>query len=224
MPSENRVAFPSMHCPLCKSEAPDPFYRDKRRPYHQCPNCALIFVPPSYFPDRLVEKAEYDLHENQVDDPGYRRFLSRLAAPLQARLPEGAHGLDFGCGPGPALAAMLEEHGFRMALYDPFYAADSGVLEQNYDFITSTEVFEHLHRPDEEIERLIGLLRPNGLLGIMTKLSTGQRDFPTWHYKNDKTHVIFFSEATFTWLAGFWDMELEVLGKDVVILKRKRDQ
>ena len=36
-----------------------------------------------------------------------------------------ARGLDFGCGPGPALTLLMEEAGFaKMNLYDPFYFAD----------------------------------------------------------------------------------------------------
>ena len=43
------------------------------------------------------------------------RFLGRLAEPLVERLDPGASGLDFGCGPGPALAAMLTRRGYTVA-------------------------------------------------------------------------------------------------------------
>ena len=63
-----------------------------------------------------------------MNDAGYRRFLSKLADPLMARLAPGARGLDYGCGPGPALAAMLREAGHEVALYDPFFAPDPAPL------------------------------------------------------------------------------------------------
>ncbi|MEM0955075.1 MAG: hypothetical protein AAGI24_13115, partial [Pseudomonadota bacterium] len=100
-----------MNCPLCDAENHHEYHRDKRRSYRQCHVCKLVFVPGCHYLTAAAERAEYLLHENAVDDPGYRRFLSRLAVPLLARLPAESEGLDFGCGPGPALAAMLREAG-----------------------------------------------------------------------------------------------------------------
>ena len=104
------------HCPLCSGSTANDFFVDQRRPYLRCGDCALVFVPPAYYLDREAERREYDLHRNEVNDPGYRRFLSRLSEPLLQRLTPGASGLDFGCGPGPALAHMLEEAGCLVAL------------------------------------------------------------------------------------------------------------
>ncbi len=195
-----------------------PYFEDRLRSYLQCLYCALVFVPPGDRPSLARERAEYDLHQNAIDDPAYRRFLSRLADPLLQRLPAGARGLDFGCGPGPALAAMLEEAGHRVALYDPYYRPDAGVLVPGYDFICATEVVEHLHRPGEELARLWRLLAPGGVLGIMTKLVRDRSAFTGWHYKNDITHVCFFSRRTWAWWADAHGARLEILGSDVILL------
>lgn len=207
-------------CPLCGSEESAPFHRDARREYLHCRQCALIFVPSQYFPQSADEKAHYDLHENNYHDPRYRRFLSRLAEPLQRQLTPGDCGLDFGSGPGPTLSRMLTEAGFPTTIYDPFYAPDASVWMAAYDFITASEVVEHLHRPRFELDRLWSVLRPGGFLGIMTKRVHDQHAFATWHYKNDPTHVIFFSEATFGWLSRYWSAELQVIGPDVVLFRR----
>jgi len=196
------------------------FYSDSKRPYLRCEICSLVFVPPLFHLGARAEKAEYDLHQNQVDDPGYRRFLSRLADPLGARLPAGASGLDFGCGPGPALAAMLREQGHPVALYDPFYYPDKGVLCGPLDFICATEVVEHLFLPGEELGRLWQLLRPGGWLGLMTKLVIDREAFTGWHYKNDPTHVCFFSEDTWRWWVSAQGAELEILGADVILIQK----
>ena len=74
------------HCPLCRSDQFFVFHRDRRREYLRCQRCALVFVPPQYFLRPEQEKAEYDLHQNELDDPGYRGFLTRLAEPLAQRL------------------------------------------------------------------------------------------------------------------------------------------
>ncbi|TGD74280.1 class I SAM-dependent methyltransferase [Mangrovimicrobium sediminis] len=210
----------TLRCPLCDGQALLPFHRDRRREYLRCGRCALVCVPPRYHLDAAREKAEYDLHRNAPDDAGYRRFLGRLAQPLLAHLPPAARGLDFGCGPGPALAAMLEEAGHSVALYDPFYFPESAALERRYQFITATEVVEHLRAPGQELARLWGLLEPGGVFGIMTKLVLDADAFANWHYKNDPTHICFFSEQTWQWWAGEYGARLQRHGADVMLLWR----
>lgn len=206
------------HCPLCAGSGISPYHRDRRRPYLHCADCALVFVPPTFYLDRAAERAEYELHQNAVDDPGYRTFLSRLAAPLSQRLQPAATGLDFGCGPGPALAHMLREGGFEVALYDSFFQPDEAVLCRQYDFICATEVVEHLHCPGRELARLWTLLGPGGWLGVMTKLVHNPAAFASWHYKNDPTHVCFFSADTWRWWSAQRGASLELIGADVILL------
>jgi SAM-dependent methyltransferase len=208
-----------LHCPLCAGVNLSSYATDARRPYTQCDNCSLVFVPPEWYLTREEEKAEYDLHQNEVGDPGYRTFLSRLRQPLVERLTAGARGLDFGCGSGPALAAMLTEAGFEMTLYDSFFAPDVAALDVSYDFICATEVVEHLHFPGQELAHLWSRLRPGGWMGIMTKLVRNRAAFDRWHYKNDPTHVCFFSEETWHWWARHHGARLEVIGADVILLQ-----
>lgn len=205
-------------CPLCSEENISSFHRDRRRSYLRCGNCALVFVPPDQFLSEERERAEYDLHRNVIGDAGYEAFLARLATPLMQRLAVGARGLDFGCGPGPALADLLRRQGFEVSLYDVFYQPDKSVLTGQYDFICATEVVEHLHRPGLELQHLWNLLSPGGVLGIMTKLVRNRAAFATWHYKNDPTHVCFFSDLTWRWWAGQRGASLELLGADVILL------
>lgn len=166
------------------------------------------------------EREIYDLHDNDPDDSGYRRFLSKLTTPLLDRLPEGARGLEFGCGPGPALARMMEEAGMRVSLYDPFYYPESAALDQRYDFVTCTEVVEHLHRPHEVFRELDCLLKPGGWLGVMTCFQTDDSKFANWHYRRDPTHVVFYRETTMAWLADRLGWTMEVPVKDVVLFRK----
>lgn len=209
-----------MHCPLCGGRQISPYHRDRLRSYLLCENCALVFVPPACRVDRERERAEYELHRNAVGDSGYEGFLSRLAVPLAARLRPGARGLDFGCGPAPALAHMLQRQGFQVSLYDSFYRPEPAVLRGAYDFICATEVVEYLHFPGRELARLWSLLAPGGWLGIMTKLVRDRQAFAGWHYKNDVTHVCFFSRRTWRWWARQQDATLEFIGADVILLGR----
>lgn len=209
----------TLPCPLCHAEAPH-WFADHWRDYYRCSRCALVAVPPHQHPSPEEEKAEYALHDNAVDDPGYRRFLARLANPLLDRLPQGSTGIDFGCGPGPALAAMLEEAGHRVRLYDPFFYPDASVLQPGQDFITATEVLEHLSRAGEELERLWGLLRPGGWLAVMTQRLPAHEAFAGWHYRRERSHICFFDAETFRWLAQRWKAELVLEGRDVALLRK----
>ncbi len=207
-------------CPLCHNRPTESFHRDRRREYRRCLSCRLVFVPPVYHLSREAEKAEYDQHQNRSDDPAYRQFAGRLFEPLQSRLAPGSKGLDFGSGPGSALAALLTEAGHDVTLYDPFYAAAPTALTGRYDFITASEVVEHLRSPGAELDRLHALLKPGGLLGIMTKRVIDRERFVRWHYIRDLTHVCFFSKATFVWLAAHWRARLDIVDRDVIIISK----
>jgi len=218
-----RKIVPPVHlrCPLCATGNVRFYHRDRRRTYWQCTCCALVFVAPAARLDATREKARYDLHQNDPNDVRYRRFLARLAQPLLARLPKGARGLDFGCGPGPALAQMLTEAGMTMRLYDVFYASDATVWQERYDFITATEVAEHLYAPAREFERLFAALKPGGWLGLMTKRVSNPAAFAKWHYISDLTHVCFYSRTTFQWIARRWQTALWLPAADVALFQKQ---
>ena len=202
-----------LNCPICRNQESAPYHPG----YRICPTCEAVFLLPHLLPDPDEERERYLLHENDPDDPGYRDFLSRLAKPLLERLPPGQEGLDYGCGPGPALARMLEEAGHRVRLYDPFFYPDRSVLDRTYDFISCTETAEHFHDPAGEFARLDRLLNPGGWLGVMTTFRPDDRDFPSWYYRRDPTHVVFYREATFRRLAERFDWHCEFPVPDIFI-------
>lgn len=206
-------------CPVCRAVPVAAFGLFDGKGYWRCDICGARGMNPSHYPDPVAERAQYDWHENDVGDPGYRCFLDRLAAPLRARLAPGSRGLDYGCGPGPALAAMLREAGHDMAVYDPFYAPDPAPLGRPYDFVTCTEVAEHFHAPAIEFDRLGVLLRPGGLLAVMTCFQTEDARFAGWHYRKDPTHVVFYRAQTFEVIAAERGWSCEIVAKDVAFLR-----
>ncbi len=208
-------------CPLClQSSGILPFYSNKSREFYRCTHCALIFVPPSYFLSPLQEKAEYDKHQNSPNDPGYRTFLSKLFQPMQERITPGSKGLDFGSGPGPTLSIMFEEQGHEMHIYDPFYAPDRDVLKIEYDFVCASEVVEHFHKPATDLSLLWSLVKMGGYLGIMTGMAQDTEAFAKWRYKDDLSHVSFFSVQTMEWLAGEWQAGLHLMGNNVSLFRK----
>jgi 2-polyprenyl-3-methyl-5-hydroxy-6-metoxy-1,4-benzoquinol methylase len=185
----------------------------------------LIFADPDSLPTREIEKSFYDLHENDPDDVGYINFLKRLTEPLRQRLTPGMSGLDYGCGPGPAVARLLADAGVSVVNYDPIYANDQGALERCYDVVTCTEVVEHFHQPSIEWAKLFSLVKPGAWLGVMTCVvpDASPQGFRRWWYKGDPTHVSFYQRQTLEWIAARWQVAIDYLDDRVIIMRRLAD-
>lgn len=210
-----------MNCITCNKSHCEQFASIEKQDYWRCSRCLATFLDPAQMPEPEIELEQYRQHENHPADEDYRKFLSRLAEPLLELLPPGQQGLDYGCGPGPALAMMLEEAGHQVALYDPFFFPDTAALEQRYDFITCTEVVEHFHRPAQQFARLNDLLKPGGWLAIMTCFQTDDDQFANWYYRRDPTHVVFYREATFHTLAQDFGWHCEIPDRNIALLQKR---
>jgi SAM-dependent methyltransferase len=208
------------HCPVCSAENTLPFWHNNTRSYWRCPVCLTTFLDPSQRPDKRFEQAYYQTHRNDVNDQGYRNYLSPMLPPLLEKLKPGSNGLDFGCGPGPALAAMLTEAGHLMQLYDPQFCNTPEVLTRTYDFVTCSEVVEHFHSPDAEFSRLGLLLKPGGWLAVMTRFLLDDEGFERWHYRRDPTHVVFYKPATFQHIASLNGWRCEIPCNHVALLQK----
>lgn len=173
----------------------------------------MIFMNPAERLGYEEEKARYDNHENQ-GSPGHLGFLE----PLVKSIDDYFHAaglsrtqlsmLDFGCGPTPTLSTLFDLKGYKTTNYDIYYHPDQDQLRRSYHLVTSTEVWEHLHSPRQEIEKLIKLLKPGGLLGVMTSAHRGEAAFHDWYYRRDLTHVVFFSEKTMDWIANKFKLQV----------------
>lgn len=207
-------------CPLCAATTtlsllPE---HDSRRYWH-CAGCALIHVDPACHLGPQQERDYYGLHQNSIDDAGYVDWLHQIIDPLRGHLRAGARGLDFGCGPDPTLSILMRRHGHVCEDYDPLFHPRPP--RPPYDFVLATECFEHFHRPRQEIERIHGLLAPDGLLGIMTERWTSLEAFARWHYTRDPTHVVFYHADSFDWICRHWGFEtVETDARRVMILRR----
>lgn len=208
-------------CPVCRTATAFPFAALAGKTYLQCTTCRATWLNPDERLDRSREFNHYTLHRNDPDDPRYRAFLSKLATPLLDRLSPSSEVLDFGCGPGPALAAMMREAGHRVAVYDPFFAPDAAVLTRAYDAITCSEVAEHFRDPAGEFDRMGAMLRPGGWLALMTCFQTDDARFAAWHYRLDPTHVVFYREETLRFVARQRGWSCECPAKDVALMQRR---
>lgn len=205
-----------MKCTLCESEKNHLFLEDSSD-YYRCENCHLIFMDPSDYLDSKTEKSRYEFHENDPSDQGYRSFLGKLVNPLLEYITPDAKGLDFGCGPGPTISVMLGEKRISCENYDPHFVPREDLLDFQYDFVTCTEACEHFYHPKKEFEEFKKLTKKGGYIGLMTKFYHDGIDFKSWHYRNDDTHVCFYSVETFEFLSQKYEWQIEKLGNDIVI-------
>jgi SAM-dependent methyltransferase len=168
--------------------------------------------------DAAAEKAYYKTHNNDVNDPRYRAFVSPITAAVQRDFDKKTGiGLDFGAGSGPVIAEVLGEAGYSMRLYDPFFHDTPEVLEQTYHFIACCEVMEHFFAPDAEFALLKKLLKTGGKLYCMTVLHDRNINFEKWYYRTDPTHVFFYEKTTLEWIkTTFGFKSVEVFGRLIV--------
>ncbi len=206
-----------MICPLC-SHSEKKLIEAFEKKYFHCNNCDLIYMDKSFHLSPSLEKKHYDFHENNYEDENYKSFLNQLVDPMLDFISSEDLGLDFGSGPSPVLSMIFNDHQIKCENYDLYYQDDKAVFNKKYNFITSSEVFEHLSNPRKIIEFLLQQLKPFGVLGIMTDLHD-EKDFSNWHYPRDPTHICFYSKKTFHFIAEKYSLEIAYSSKRVHILK-----
>lgn len=184
-----------MLCSLCEQPT-EFFWKDTSGEYVKCTNCKAVLLLESCFVSAYLEKERYKTHNNNVEDLGYQKFASPITEAILRDFSPTHKGLDFGCGTGPVISSQLKKKNFKIRLYDPFFKNDESALNLQYDYIICCEVMEHFHKPKEEFKRLFKMLKENGKLYCKTSLLTPITNFASWYYKNDPTHVVFYSEES----------------------------
>lgn len=194
-----------MKCKICNNNKVEEIIIDKKK-YYKCQYCEFIFIDSSHLLKAEDEVAQYNLHNNSIENTGYTNmfedFISKAITPF---IKEGK-ALDFGSGPGPVLSELLSRKGFQVSIYDPFYAPN--LPEEKFDLISSTEVFEHFIDPLKNIELILSLLKEDAYLAIMTNFHPNNNEiFKNWWYRRDPTHISFFTKKTFEYLAKKYNLK-----------------
>ncbi|GAB2621543.1 methyltransferase domain-containing protein [Belliella aquatica] len=204
-------------CPLCLSPNQNFAFKGE---FTHCLVCDLIFRAPKASFTGLGEKKHYLLHQNGPQHDGYVSFLKRAIDPIETHLLPNLQALDFGCGPGPAINYILQSYQISCDNYDPFFFPE-GIKEKSYDFIFATECVEHFFHPNQEFEKILGLLKVGGYLSMMTEIHPGLNKINDWYYIKDATHVSLYSEKTFMWIALKYKLKLEYTDQKRVVVFRK---
>lgn len=201
-----------MRCLLCNQQKLNPVQHQQWDvAFYQCVECDLIFRDPSSFPGWDEQKSRYDHHNNSPADPNYIAYFKPFIAPLMDCLKTNRlqNGLDWGSGPEPVLSGELDKLGFEVQHYDPIYQPEKP--QQQYDFVTCTEVVEHFQEPQKSFEEMLGFVKTGGLFAGMTNFHQGAEKFKDWWYARDATHVCFYSEKTWAWIEKKWRLRCVLL-------------
>ncbi|MCQ2981438.1 MAG: class I SAM-dependent methyltransferase [Treponemataceae bacterium] len=219
-----------MNCQICKKGTTVDF-SVKEMKYAECSECGSIILLPESRLDRSGQKARYELHENTLEDAGYRNYLEKFLTESLCAYEKHHKGipgkiLDFGSGPEPCLVELMKEKGLQALGWDPFFnpqGLDHLEKEMGFDLITCLEVAEHFENPAESFAFLAGLLKQDGIAVIGTNLipDSTRQPFATWWYRFDPTHVTFYTLPGLTAVAR--DAGLEFLDSvtDKVFVFRK---
>lgn len=157
------------------------------------------------------EKKIYDTHENSVLDPVYVAYFQDFIEKCVTKFDYASHtALDFGSGPQPVLAQILRrEYEFEVDIYDKYYAPEKVYEGKQYDLITVTEVVEHLEDPMAYFTLFKSLLKPGGVLAMMTQFHhNDEKRFEHWHYRRDESHISFFTPNTMATIAHKTGLEI----------------
>jgi SAM-dependent methyltransferase len=201
-----------IECPLCNAETVE-FRRFTKAVYNRCSNCNAVFKLSTFFPLPTEEKQRYEQHNNDVHDKGYQQFVSPIVQSILNDFLPIHKGLDFGAGPGPVITKLLRDNAYSIVEYDPYFWDYPELLEQTYDYIVCCEVMEHFQKPAVSFQLLYDLLKENGKLYCKTALFSDEIDFDKWYYKNDVTHVFFYTTETIEWIKnhfGFKSVSIEL--------------
>ena len=202
-----------MKCPLCNCEPTVFLLKSDSREYRSCDKCYLIFVPPNFFITKKEEVDRYLEHDNTLNNEGYVKMFNEKIKTIQEVCSEINTVLDYGCGYEPVLKKLLNQKGYKADGYDLNFFPREG-LRKNYDLIISTETFEHIKTPCEELSFLASKISRKGYLAIMTRFYPLRdkvlclESFSKWYYKRDPTHIAFYTQKTFSWIADEFKMKI----------------
>jgi len=211
-----------LNCHICNQKTY--YFIDEKTniTYYHCHDCEYIFKSPECYQDFSVQKERYTLHENDEADTGYQAYFQRFLNFVLPLVGQSKAALDFGCGASSLLSKMLEKEGISCDYYDPIYHPDTLNDNKKYEFIVSTEVFEHLHQPKEVFEGLVERLEVGGYLALQTQFHPNEVEaFKKWYYHQDSTHIVFFTAQTFKVLCKKYGVEfMSDNGKNMVLMRK----
>jgi 2-polyprenyl-3-methyl-5-hydroxy-6-metoxy-1,4-benzoquinol methylase len=197
----------------------------------RCRGCGLVYTSPRPSSAALAHGYTVAVDNDYAQEDASRSINAHLALNTIKRFAQRGKLLDVGCATGYFLNAArlyFETCGVEPSRWAADYARErlrlevhQGVLEEvslapaSFDVVTLNDVIEHLVDPAAALARLGALLRPGGLIYLVTPNieSVSARLLRGYWWGLRPAHLYYFSPATLTAM-------LEKNGFQVVWLKR----
>lgn len=122
-------------------------------------------------------------------------------------LSKHTHLQRFGLEPNNTTAQIAKEKGLKIIGEEVDDLDDS---DYRFDLITMVDVFEHLTTPLNTIDKLIGYLKPNGKLLIVTGrtncIPVYLAKSTYWYFSKHPDHLVFLNKKFVKWLSVRYPM------------------
>lgn len=220
-----------MACPLCGSEKRAVLGQKNGYGIVECDDCSLRFADPTPTPEELdALYGAYAPNAAYSSKTASKVIRTRRRIARYINKAPGRRFLDAGCNIGTGVEAArllgLEAHGIDVG-NDSIESArklfpqgryHAGQMESlpaewgDFDFVYSSEVFEHLPDLQTYCAALAARIKPGGLLYITTPDAGHWRvpaDFASWVEVRPPEHIVYFSKKTLRRL-------LDMHGLDIV--------
>ncbi|WP_372870567.1 class I SAM-dependent methyltransferase [Shewanella sp.] len=207
-------------CPLCLRPDIRLFHQDKKRSFHACGQCCLVFVDgANHLPPQAI-RSRYGRGGSLENQRNLPQFVLPLLNELATDQASPLNGLNYGRLLDEQTLKLITAAGHNLSQYDPFVQPNSEALQQQYDFICCYRVFEHFGSPYREWQLFQRLLNEGGYLALSTRLLTEPARFDKWHHKNNLAHVSFPSRETFEYLAANSGFRLIFAENDLILMQK----
>ena len=172
--------------------------------YERCGHCGLVVSKTLYemSHDDWVKfncAAHKDLFDGVIDrdtlDPKWRLRLELQSKMFVELLRAGVfeydwRTIDYGAGDGliadeinsTLKTPWLKKFDAYMEPRDENYLTPTEVIAGGFDFLMSSSVFEHLLGNRGDVDKVIGLVKPNGVMALHTLICEEVPCDPDWHY------------------------------------------
>lgn len=213
-----------MNCRICDTQSAI-FFGDSRT-FYKCPVCGLIFTDE--FAGGEEAEKHYKGQWTNADADFWRGQVDGLLGVIGRYRNRVGKVLDFGSGSGD-ITKEFQARGIDATPLEPMihgYLKDQS-YRHKFDVVVGVEVIEHLPNLLEELKVIDRFLSDDGIMIFTTILtntfieSANAADvFKAWWYKDDRTHVSFFSNQSIAKLAEICGYGADVYGEQLFVLKK----
>ena len=230
-------------CYLCGSNSYQELLIKNNYHIVKCNRCGLVFVnpqPTSELTDKIYNE-NYFAGGNQFGYQGinylskenekwFKFVPTKALNKIEKIVSQKGRLLDIGCAVGYALEVARDKgweiYGVEISRYASKIAEKKlGItivpkLEETifpsryFDVITTFEILEHIHNPDQFIATISKLLNKDGILCISTPNldhANTLKNFKDWPYLTPPEHLFYFNKETISKLLNKYGFTVEMI-------------